>query len=113
VSRGQPDGSLQPYSQVSRPGKNTEALIETNKEVGLVVNMEKTEYGMLRYGHQNAGQGNRSFGNVAQLKYLGMTVTNSNFINKEEIKMRLNLGNACNSSLHNLLSSHLCLKRKN
>jgi hypothetical protein len=36
---------------------------------------------------------NRCFDNVAQLKYLGMTITNQNLI-QEEIK-RLNSGNAC------------------
>jgi hypothetical protein len=41
---------------------------------------------MLLSHHQNAGQNhdikiaNRSFENVAQLKYLGMRVTNENFI---------------------------------
>jgi hypothetical protein len=61
--------------------------------------------------HQNAGQNhdikiaNRSFENMAQFKYLGMTVTAQNFI-PEEIKRRLNSGNACYHSVHNLLSSH-------
>jgi hypothetical protein len=40
---------------------------------------------------------------------LGRTVTNQNFI-PEEIKRRLNSGNACNHLIQNLLSSHLLLK---
>jgi hypothetical protein len=36
----------------------------------------------------------RFFENMADFRYLGMTVTNKNLIH-EEIKRRLNLGNAC------------------
>jgi hypothetical protein len=52
-------------------------------EVGLEVNAEKTKY-MLLSLYQNAGQNhdintaNRSFENVAQFKYFGMTVINQN-----------------------------------
>jgi hypothetical protein len=93
--------------------KNAKTLSDASKEVGLEVNAEITKYMLLSH-HQNAGQnhniqvGDRSFENVAQLKYLGMTVTNQNLI-QDEIK-RLNCGNACYHSVQNLLSSHLLPK---
>jgi hypothetical protein len=61
--------------------KNQETSIDASKGVGLEVNAQKTKY-MLLSRHQNAGKiqdikiANISFENVAQLKYLGMTVTN-------------------------------------
>jgi hypothetical protein len=72
-------------------------LIYASKKVCLEVNTEETKYMLLSH-HQNAGQdhaikaANRYYGNVAQSKYLGMTVTNQNLI-WEQIKGRLNLGN--------------------
>jgi hypothetical protein len=47
---------------------------------------------------------------VSQFKYLGTTVTNQNLI-QEEIKRRLNSGNACYHSVQKLLSS--CLLSEN
>jgi hypothetical protein len=95
--------------------KNTQTLIDASKEVGLEANAEESQC-MLLSRHQNAGQGqqikvaSRSFENVAQLKYLGTAVTYQHFI-QEEIKGRLNSGNAVYHSVQNLLFS--CLLSKN
>jgi ribosomal protein S2 len=91
--------------------KNMKTLIEASKDVGLEVNTEKTKY-MLLFSCQNAGQNHdikiavRCFGNEAQFRYLGTTITNQNLI-QEKIKRRLNSGKACYHSVQNLLSSRL------
>jgi hypothetical protein len=59
---------------------------------------------------QNIRTDNESLENVATFKYLGTTQTNQNDIH-DEIKRRLNSGNACYYSVQNLLSS--CLISKN
>jgi hypothetical protein len=59
--------------------RNTKALLDASKEVGLKVNPEKTKY-MLVSRCQKAGQrqsikiGNRSFESMAKFKYLGTLI---------------------------------------
>jgi hypothetical protein len=89
--------------------KSTEALLEANREVNLEVKTEKIEYVIVTH-HQNAWQNhnlltaNKSCEDVAEFKYLGMTVTNWNCIYKE-IKSKLNFGKAWYHSVQNPLSS--------
>jgi len=89
-------------------------VLEARREVGLEVNTEKTKCMVVSH-HQNACQNKNlliakiSFENVAKFICLETAVRNQNRIH-EEIKSRLNSGNACYHSLQNLLSSHLLSK---
>jgi hypothetical protein len=90
--------------------KTTEALLDANKDVGLEVNPEKTKYILM--SRQNIGQkhtintANKSFEDVAKFKHLEKTLTDQNCMH-EEIKSRLNSGNACYRSVQSLLSSRM------
>jgi hypothetical protein len=85
-------------------------LNDASKEVGLVVNAEKTKY-MLMSCHQNAGENHiiDALENVAPYRYLGTTVTNQDLIHKE-INSRLYSGNVCYHSYQNIFSSHLLFR---
>ncbi|KAJ4435563.1 hypothetical protein ANN_18179 [Periplaneta americana] len=96
--------------------ENTEILLEASKAIGLEVNPEKTKYiimsrdqNIVRNG--NIKIGDLSFEGVEKFKYLGATVTNINDT-REEIKRRINMGNACYYSVEKLLSSSLFNCRK-
>ena len=60
--------------------------------------------------NQNIVIENFSFEKVEKFKYLGVTVTNTNDL-REEVKRRINVGNACYHSLHKILSSRLFSKK--
>ncbi|KAJ4450566.1 hypothetical protein ANN_01993 [Periplaneta americana] len=94
--------------------ENTEILLEASKAIGLEVNPEKTKYmimsrdqNIVRNG--NIKTGDLSFEEVEKFKYLGATVTTINDT-REEIKRRINMGNACYYSVEKLLSSSLLSK---
>ncbi|KAJ4433527.1 hypothetical protein ANN_15836, partial [Periplaneta americana] len=91
--------------------ENTEILLEASEEIGLKVNLEKTKYMIMSRDENIVRNGNikighLSFEEVEKLKYLGATVTNINDT-REEIKHRINMGNACYYSFEKLLSSSL------
>ena len=80
--------------------KNTKLLLDAGREIGLEVNSDK---GSIRSRLLNRMQykiaikmtdNNKSFESVAKSEQLDKTLTNKNYI-YEEIKGRLNSGNAC------------------
>ncbi|KAJ4446980.1 hypothetical protein ANN_13682 [Periplaneta americana] len=94
--------------------EKTESLLEASKEIGVEVNPEKTKYMIMSRDKNIVRNGNIKIGNlffedVEKFKYLGATVTNINDT-REEIKCRINMGNACYYSVEKLLSSSLLSK---
>ena len=83
-------------------------MVVASKEIGLEVNAEKTKY-LIMSRDQAVGTDHnikidyKSLERVEHLKYLRMTLTNSNSIH-EEIKSKLKSGNACYHLVQNLLS---------
>jgi hypothetical protein len=90
--------------------KNTEALLDASKEVGLEVKLEKSKCVLMsrkKVGQKHSKKiANWSFEGVAKFKFLGTTLTDQYCV-QDEIKCRLNSGNACYHSVRSLLSSRL------
>jgi predicted transcriptional regulator len=84
--------------------KNTDTLIDVNKEVGLDVNIKKTKYMLLSY-NQNA----RQIHDIKTFNISFKNVANRNLI-KEKIKKRLNSGNACYHSVQSFCLLICCLE---
>ncbi|KAJ4450826.1 hypothetical protein ANN_02257 [Periplaneta americana] len=86
--------------------ENTEILLEASKAIGLEVNPEKTKYMIMSLDQNIVRNGNIKIGDLSfeeleKFKYLGATVTNINDT-REEIKRRINMGNACYYSVEKL-----------
>jgi hypothetical protein len=94
-------------------GDNIHVHVDTIKK-SKEVTTEKTKY-MLLSRHQNARQNHdiktayRSFENVVEFKYFGVTVTNQNFV-QEEINSGLNSEDTRYHSVQKLLPSRLLSK---
>ena len=92
--------------------RNTESLVVASRESKSKCEKTKYEYmkDIVMSRDRRAGQsnsikiGNKSFEGVEQFIYLEITLTNQSFIH-EEIKSRLNSGNACCHPVRNHLSS--------
>ncbi|KAJ4434216.1 hypothetical protein ANN_22764 [Periplaneta americana] len=90
---------------VERP--EGERPLERPRLHGIVILPSLVISGIVRNG--NIKIGDLSFEEVEKFKYLGATVTNINDT-REEIKRRINMGNACYYSVEKLLSSSLLSK---
>jgi hypothetical protein len=83
--------------------ENVETVVEASGDVGLDINAEKTKC-IIMSRIPNSGQNqniriaNESFEKVAPFKHLGTTLTIQNEIH-DEIKSRLDSGNACHYSV--------------
>jgi hypothetical protein len=86
-------------------------LIDASKEVGLEAHTQKIKYMLMSpecRTKSDIQRVNISFGNVAEFKYMGMTVTNQNLIHGE-IKSKFNLVNAATIQFRTFCLLTCCL----
>jgi hypothetical protein len=78
-------------NNINTTKENTEPLLEASRDIGLEINTEKTKYMILSH-HLNSGQNQHK--RIANESFETVTLTNQNDTH-DEIKSRLNSGNAC------------------
>jgi hypothetical protein len=76
--------------------KNTEALLDASKEVGLEVNLEKTKYTLMSHSQKIRQKHgiritNRSFEDVVKFRYCDTTLIDQNCMHEEQTKLREHL----------------------
>ena len=94
---------------------NTKILLDKTKELGLQINVEKTEYMVTDRIQNTHNNGNlivcdKIFERASNFKYLGSILNQTNEI-REKLKKRINLGNACFYSVRKLLDSRILSRR--
>jgi hypothetical protein len=85
---------------------NLKKLMKASKNMGLVVNVEKTKYIVVTRGpedNSNLKIENNEFEQVKEFKYLGVTLNNKNIMHKE-INLRLNATNQCYFAMKTLFN---------
>ncbi|KAJ4431153.1 hypothetical protein ANN_19748 [Periplaneta americana] len=97
-----------PLTEVA--SKKKHVLTQYEELVGSLVEKKLSIEGCTgRNGEREKSSGQKNVSDVEKFKYLGATVTNINDT-REEIKHRINMGNACYYSVEKLLSSNLLSK---
>jgi len=86
---------------------NVKKLMKASKNMGLVVNVEKTKYMIVTRRSEDCSNlkvENSKFEQVKEFKYLGVTLNNKNIMH-EEINVRLNAANRCYFAMGTLFKS--------
>ncbi|CAI6345250.1 unnamed protein product [Macrosiphum euphorbiae] len=92
---------------------NLKKLMKASKNMGLVVNAEKTKYMVVTRGPEDSSNlkiENNEFEQVKEFRYLGVTLNNKNIMH-EEINVRLNVANRCYFAMETLFKSKTLSKK--
>jgi len=91
---------------------NLKKLMKASKNMGLLVNEEKTKYMAITRRSEDSSNlkvENKEFEQVKEFKYLGVTLNNKNIMH-EEINVRLNAANRCYFAMETIFKSKLISK---